>query len=118
LVRFNEQTCQVGIRTFSRDSNSRIDGLRREASVDFFHLRKKSPLSARCANSELLEQAGLSALSACGAHKQAGAHFQGSHNNGGNGWPGRMRETAGVKRIALAPSTNYERQLLEDAFDR
>ena len=35
-----------------------------------------------------------------------------------DGWPGRMREPAGVKRIALAPSTNYERQLLEDAFDR
>jgi len=31
---------------------------------------------------------------------------------------GRMRETVGAKRIALAPSTNYERQLLEDAFDR
>ena len=31
---------------FLTDSNSRIDGLRREASVDFFHLRKKSPLSA------------------------------------------------------------------------
>ena len=27
----------------------------------------------------------------------------------GNGWG---------KRTALAPSTNYERQLLEDAFDR